>query len=56
MVYSDYSFDDIISISGTITSPEQVSTAVLQVYYPFNVLVQIGTIIDSVFARPAFGF
>lgn len=39
-----YTAGDTISISGTISSLGASSTAVLQVYNPFNVLVQIGTI------------
>lgn len=39
-----YVTDDTISISGTIPSLGTSNSAVLQVYNPFKVLVQIGTI------------
>lgn len=39
-----YVTGDTISISGTISSLGASNSAVLQVYNPFNVLVQIGTI------------
>src|SRR6185312_9865160 len=39
-----YVAGDTISISGTISSLGASSSAVLQVFNPFNVLVQIGTI------------
>ena len=39
-----YTAGDTISISGTISSLGASNSAVLQVYNPFNVLVQIGTI------------
>lgn len=39
-----YTTGDTISISGTISSLGTSTSAVLQVYNPFNVLVQIGTI------------
>jgi len=39
-----YVTGDTISISGTITSLGSSNSAVLQVFNPFNVLVQIGTI------------
>jgi hypothetical protein len=39
-----YTTGDTVSISGTISSLGSANSAVLQVYNPFNVLVQIGTI------------
>src|SRR5690242_10199854 len=39
-----YVTGDTISISGTISSLGSSNSAVLQVFNPFNVLVQIGTI------------
>src|SRR5690348_9777665 len=39
-----YVAGDTISISGTISSLGSSNSAVLQVFNPFNVLVQIGTI------------
>src|SRR6478752_1472121 len=39
-----YVTGDTISLSGTISSLGSSSSAVLQVFNPFNVLVQIGTI------------
>jgi hypothetical protein len=39
-----YVTDDTISISGTIPSLDTSNSAVLQVYNPFKILIQIGTI------------
>ncbi|MGI0061642.1 MAG: hypothetical protein ACREBA_04230 [Nitrosotalea sp.] len=39
-----YVTGDTVSISGTISSLGAANSAVLQVYNPFNVLVQIGTV------------
>jgi len=42
-----YTTDDIITISGTLSSPGALNSAVIQVFSPSNTLVQIGTITIS---------
>ena len=38
-----YGTDDIIKISGTLLSPGASNSAILQVYSPSNILIQVGT-------------